>query len=82
MGLRQHRFSDMLGCCRIDFQSFLREVVGSWRDHSAHMQHIVRSAYASQHIVVVHQITPNDTNALHVLKLRQLLFVDLAGSGQ
>ena len=66
----------------IDFPCSLGIVVGGRRNHPADVEYIIGSRRAAKDIVVVRQVAPDDTHAVHLLVGCQLFLIDFAGTSQ
>ena len=62
VGLREDGLDHVLRRSHVDFQGLFGEIVRRRGDHAAHVQHDVRAGDAAQHVVVVHQVAPHDTD--------------------
>ena len=83
VGLRQYGFGDVLRCRYVGPQRSLGTVVRLRRDHSSYMEHYVCSADSFQHVFVLGQVSPDNTE-LRVPGVEglQQFFVLLAGASQ
>ena len=69
VGLSLNRVYDVAHCGGVCHNCFLREIVGSGRNHSADMENIVSPVDAFKNIVVIRKVAPNEFYRRVVFKI-------------
>ena len=80
--LCQDCLNHILGSRDIDFPCSLGIVISGRRNHPTDVEDVIGPRRATKNIVVVRQVAPDNTYAVHLLIGCQLFLIDFAGTSQ